>query len=63
MKQKPPSSLVIKLASIAVHFEELDSPKGNEEFDKGAIRGLLQDPEVRAFLDAKENAIYLPVKR
>lgn len=52
----------IKLASIAVHAEEMLSI-GGHDFDRQAILGLLQDPEVRAILDAKENAVFLPVKR
>jgi len=56
------SSLLIKLGSIAVHAEELLSPDGREA-DKSALLGLLADSEVRVFLDAKENAVYLPLKR
>lgn len=55
-------SLTIKLASIAVHAEELFSPDGHE-LDKGSIEGLLRDPEVRAFLDDPKNAVLLPLKR
>ena len=55
-------SLWLKLASIAVHAEELLSPDGHE-FDKQAIKGRLADPEVRRFLDAPKNKVYLPRKR
>lgn len=55
-------TLVIKLASIAVHAEELFSADGREA-DKAAIEGLLQDHEVREFLDANENRVFLPLKR
>ena len=55
-------SLTIKLASIAVHAEELLSPDGREA-DREALRGLLVDPEVRVFLNDKAHAVYLPLKR
>lgn len=55
-------ALTIKLASIAVHADELLSPEGHD-FDRGAIVGLLADPEVRAFLDDPANRVYLPLKR
>jgi hypothetical protein len=55
-------SLLVKLASIAVHLEEARSAKGHH-FDWTTIDSLLADPEVRAFLDAPENAALLPLKR
>lgn len=55
-------SLAIKLASIAVHADELTSPSGNMIFDGPAIRTLVHDPEVQAFLRALDPAL-LPVKR
>lgn len=56
------TSLVIKLASIAVHTEEAMSPDGHR-FDWDTVKSLLADNEVRAFLDDPANAVYLPVKR
>ena len=58
----PLNSLTIKLACIAAHVEELLSPNGHEA-DREAIKGLLADPEVRAWLDDPKNAIFLPLKR
>lgn len=55
-------ALTIKLASIAVHAEEMLSPTGHE-FDRHAIDGLLLDAEVRALLDDPKMAVFLPVKR
>jgi len=55
-------SLWLKLGCIAVHAEELISPDGHE-FDKEALRGLLQDAEVRRFLDAPKNKVYFPRRR
>jgi len=57
-----PNTLLIKLGSIAAHVEEMLSP-GGHPFDKSALEGLLQDREVRAFLDDPRMAVYLPVKR
>lgn len=62
MTKNSRSSLLLKLASIAVHAEELLSPDGREA-DRQAILGLLADPEVRKFLDDKINAALLPLKR
>jgi hypothetical protein len=56
------NSLLIKLAALAVHAEELLGSDGHE-VDKGAIEGLLADLEVRAFLDDPNNAVLLPLKR
>jgi hypothetical protein len=55
-------SLVIKLACIAAHAEELLSPDGREA-DKSAIQGLLIDPEVAAFLRHGYMRVLLPLKR
>lgn len=52
----------IKLASIAVHAEEMLSA-GGHDFDRVAILSLLSDPDIRGFLDDPENAVFLPVKR
>lgn len=60
-------ALWIKLASIAVHTEELLETAAiagpAADFDVAAIRGLLVDRDVRAFLDAPKNAVLLPRKR
>ena len=58
----PTMSLVVKLASIAVHVEEARSSDGHH-WDWATIDSLLTDPEVRGFLDDKANAAFLPVKR
>lgn len=60
-KKTIPTSLSIKLASIIVHYEELNSPSGNPA-DQAAIDGLRGDPEVKAFMDAPENQIFFPRK-
>ena len=53
-------SLAIKLGSIAVHADELLSPKGHP-FDKIVLEGLLQDAEVVEWLGKMR--VFLPVKR
>jgi hypothetical protein len=57
---KPPLTLLSKLGSIAVHAEEMSSPKGHA-FDLIAIRSLLADSEVVAWVKAMD--VYLPQKR
>lgn len=54
--------LVVKLASIAVHADELTSP-GGHDFDNKTIRSLLTDPDVAAFMADLDKAGFLPKKR
>ena len=59
---------VIKLASIAVHAEELaDGVEADNydgvSFDIAAIRGLLADDEVADCLVTLNESAFLPVKR
>lgn len=58
----PPMSLLCKLGSIAVHADELTSPHGHQ-FDRDAIRSLLDDPEVASWLAEMDGAALLPKKR
>jgi hypothetical protein len=55
-------SLNIKLASIAVHADELTTEGGRAE-DALAIRSLLQDPEVAAYLVDLGKLALTPLKR
>lgn len=57
---QPPLTLLSKLGSIAIHAEEMLSPKGHE-FARIALEGLLKDAEVLEWL--KQMKVYLPVKR
>ena len=59
----PTVSLLIKLGSIAVHTDELLGPGGEPAFDKPAIQTLLEDPEVKEWIDIMTKQAYLPVKR
>lgn len=59
---KPSVSLLVKLGSIAVHAEELASPKGHP-FDRDALKTLYDDPEVIAWRSAMDKMAMLPVKR
>ncbi len=61
-EREPSLSLLVKLGSIAVHAEELTEP-GGHDFDVGAIRALLADPEVRAWRAEMDAAALLPRKR
>lgn len=58
----PPVSLLCKLGSIAVHAEEGLSSDGHH-FDMIALRQLMADAEVIAWLDGMRRAAFLPVKR
>lgn len=60
--EKPGLALLVKLASIAVHVEEMLSPSGHY-FDRGALQGLLDDSEVRIWLAEMGKKGFLPVKR
>ena len=59
---KPSATLLIKLGSMVVHYEEMLSAKGHE-FDKHALDSLTNDPEVKAWFAAMNKMAFLPVKR
>jgi hypothetical protein len=59
---KPAATVLIKLGSLAVHADELLSPKGHD-FDRVALKQLLADPEVVAWLAEMGKMAFLPVKR
>lgn len=58
----PSVGLLAKLGSIAQHCDEAIGADGHA-FDLAAIRALLADPEVSAWLDAMHKLAMLPVKR
>lgn len=57
----PDQMTAIKLASLAVHADEMTSPTG-APVDATAIRSIVEDDDVKAFLNAMPDAL-LPVKR
>lgn len=59
---KPPVTVLMKLGSLAVHVEELLSPDGHE-FDKAVIDALLQDEELKIWLEEMDEMAFLPKKR
>lgn len=59
---KPSSRLLCKLGSIAVHADEMTSPAGHA-FDAAALRGLIVDPEVVAWIKAMDGMALVPRKR
>lgn len=58
----PSMPLLCKLGSIIVHAEELAAP-GGHNFDRIALEGLVNDPEVVAWMAGMRDAAFLPVKR
>lgn len=60
--RNPSPGLLCKLASIAVHAEEYLSPAGHQ-FDADALRALLVDGELKAWLATMTAAGLAPVKR
>lgn len=58
----PTVSLLVKLGSIAVHIEELQSDDGHA-FDRIAVQSLLNDPEVVEWVRHMDKAGFLPKKR
>ena len=58
----PTPSLLCKLASIAVHADELLSPDSHQ-FDKDALVTLLGDEEVKGWLAKMTAAAMAPMKR
>ena len=61
-EEKISLTLLIKLGSIAIHTEELLSPRGHQ-FDRDALNTLLNDKEVRELLENPELKVFFPVKR
>jgi hypothetical protein len=59
---KPSPSLLCKLGSLAVHTEEFLSADSHE-FDLTAIKQLLNDDELKTWIDAMNKLAMLPVKR
>lgn len=59
---KPSTRLLIKLGSIAVHADEMLSPKGHA-FDRIALDSLLKDEEVCVWVSEMTKLALLPVKR
>ena len=59
---KPSATLLIKLGSMVVHYEEMTSPKGHQ-FDKHALDTLTNDAEVKAWFAEMNKMAFLPVKR
>lgn len=59
---KPTAQLLIKLGSIIVHQQELNSPDGHY-MDKSALDSLLGDEEVKEWMAGMDKMAFLPVKR
>lgn len=59
--ETPGGTILIKLASLVVHADEATSP-GGHAFDATAIRSIVDDPEVKGWLDTIE-PVLLPQKR
>ncbi len=59
---KPSMPLLAKLASVAVHAEEMTGPDGHD-FDKVALGSMLDDEEVRAWMNAMAELGLTPVRR
>ena len=57
-----PTPLIVKLASIIIHYQELVSDDGSS-FDQNAIDGLSEDPEVKECFEVLKNNALLPLKR
>lgn len=59
---RPSAALLCKLASIAVHSDEMLSP-GGHRFDRDALLSSINDAEVATWLAAMTAAGMAPVKR
>jgi hypothetical protein len=59
---RPSVALLCKLGSIVVHADEATSKDGHP-FDMAAVKGLLDDPEVREWLKQMDELSMLPKKR
>ena len=59
---KPTINVLCKLGSLAIHVEEAMSNKGHK-LDIGAIKGILEDPEIKEWLKQMDKLALLPKKR
>lgn len=59
---KPSATLLIKLGSIIVHYQEMTSSKGHQ-YDAYALQTLEQDSEVKEWMEQMAKMAFLPVKR
>ncbi len=59
---KPSPAILCKLASIAVHTDEMLSPHGHH-FDKAALRSVITDSDVAAWIKQMTDMGMAPVKR
>jgi len=59
---KPSPQLLIKLGSIIVHFQELNSSDGHY-LDQAALDGLLNDEETVQWMKQMDDNAFLPKKR
>lgn len=59
---KPSPQLLIKLGSLIVHYQELNSKDGHA-LDKISIDALLNDGQVKEWLDGMDAMAFLPVMR
>jgi hypothetical protein len=58
----PPVTVLIKLGSIAVHTDEYTGPDGHP-YDLTVIKGLLDDPEIKEWIELMDKMAFLPKKR
>ena len=59
---QPSAGLLCKLGSLVVHADEGSGKKAHPA-DVDAFFGLLNDPEIQAWLEAMRKLSLLPVKR
>ena len=59
---QPPPSILCKLASIAVHADEMMSPDGHA-FDRHALESMLADYEIKEWLTEMDKMALAPRKR
>lgn len=59
---KPDASLLSKLGSLIIHYEEWTSKSGHQ-LDKVAIDTITSDPEVKQWVKQMNNLSLLPLKR
>lgn len=58
----PPASVIVKLGSAVVHFEEWLSPDGHA-YDLAALKSILADEEIQNWLVEMKHLGLLPVRR
>lgn len=59
---QPNASVLVKLGSLIIHYQEACSPKGHP-LDWQAVKQLENDPAIKEWIEEMTRKGFLPIKR